>query len=152
MDCKPKIGDVLVAKDGSYLKYMFVVEKNLEVVLLSSVAVLRPNGKLLPHLMVFILRDPASKGRLANYVTGVAIPRVILKDFARFEVVVPPASLQAKWWQTTAPMIGLIHRLRDKNQYLRKTRDLLLPKLISGQLDVEALDIETGEPLAEAHA
>jgi type I restriction enzyme S subunit len=28
-----------------------------------------------------------------------------------------------------------------KNQNLRKTRDLLLPKLISGQLDVEELDI-----------
>jgi len=28
------------------------------------------------------------------------------------------------------------------NQNLRKTRDLLLPKLISGQLDVEELDIK----------
>ena len=31
--------------------------------------------------------------------------------------------------------------LDTKNQNLRKTRDLLLPKLISGQLDVEELDI-----------
>jgi type I restriction enzyme S subunit len=30
----------------------------------------------------------------------------------------------------------------SKNQNLRKTRDLLLPKLISGQLDVEELDIK----------
>lgn len=33
---------------------------------------------------------------------------------------------------------------------LRRTRDLLLPKLISGELDVEHLDIDTGDPLMEA--
>ncbi|MDA0661011.1 MAG: hypothetical protein O3C60_19585 [Planctomycetota bacterium] len=37
--------------------------------------------------------------------------------------------------------------VQKKNNCLRTTRDLLLPKLISGQLDVEELDIETGEPL-----
>jgi type I restriction enzyme S subunit len=37
-----------------------------------------------------------------------------------------------------------------KNCNLRQTRDLLLPKLISGQLDVEDLDIDIGEPPVEA--
>jgi type I restriction enzyme S subunit len=37
--------------------------------------------------------------------------------------------------------------LRRKNNNLRTTRDLLLPKLISGQLDVEDLDIDVGDPL-----
>ena len=36
----------------------------------------------------------------------------------------------------------------EKNHSLRKTRDLLLPKLISGQLDVEDLDIDTGEAVS----
>ena len=42
---------------------------------------------------------------------------------------------------------------RRKNENLRTTRDLLLPKLISGQLDVEDLDIDvsmTAEELTEA--
>jgi len=33
--------------------------------------------------------------------------------------------------------------LHKKNQNLRCTRDLLLPKLISGEIDVENLNIET---------
>jgi len=33
---------------------------------------------------------------------------------------------------------------QKKNQVLRQTRDLLLPKLISGELDVSDLDIKTG--------
>ena len=35
--------------------------------------------------------------------------------------------------------------LRIKNINLRQTRDLLLPRLISGEIDVENLDINTGE-------
>ena len=36
-------------------------------------------------------------------------------------------------------------KLRIKNDNLRQTRDLLLPRLISGEIDVENLDINTGE-------
>jgi len=39
---------------------------------------------------------------------------------------------------------------RNLTPWFSSTRDLLLPKLISGQLDVEELDIDAGEPLVEA--
>lgn len=41
------------------------------------------------------------------------------------------------------PILYLIDKLREKNQNLRQTRDILLPKLISGELDVSELDIKT---------
>ncbi len=44
-----------------------------------------------------------------------------------------------------APIFQNIHMLRLKNSNLRRTCDLLLPKLISGELDVSELEIETGE-------
>lgn len=37
------------------------------------------------------------------------------------------------------PMFRLIHTLAQKNTNLRTTRDLLLPKLIFGELDVSKL-------------
>jgi type I restriction enzyme S subunit len=36
-------------------------------------------------------------------------------------------------------MFALVERLKAKNGNLRTTRDLLLPKLISGELDVSAM-------------
>jgi type I restriction enzyme S subunit len=36
--------------------------------------------------------------------------------------------------------------LADKIDNLRQTRDLLLPKLISGEIDVSDLDIKMREP------
>jgi type I restriction enzyme S subunit len=38
-DCKPKVNDVLIAKDGSYLKHVFDVVKEEKVVLLSSILI-----------------------------------------------------------------------------------------------------------------
>jgi type I restriction enzyme, S subunit len=35
----------------------------------------------------------------------------------------------------------MLNNLLEKNITLRQTRDLLLPKLISGEVDVEGLDI-----------
>jgi len=67
-------------------------------------------------------------------------------------LAVPPAQVQANFVGHVRPILDAVHALGKKNEILRNTRDLMLPKLISGQLDVEELDIETGEPLVEAEA
>ena len=46
---------------------------------------------------------------------------------------------------TLEPLLGLLFNLAKKCIKLRQTRDLLLPKLISGELDVSELDIEIPE-------
>jgi type I restriction enzyme S subunit len=84
-DCKPLVNDVLIAKDGSYLKHAFVVEEEKELVILSSIAILRPNlEQIFPHILCMYLRQPEVRSRLSGYVSGVALPRIILKDFAKF--------------------------------------------------------------------
>ncbi len=45
----------------------------------------------------------------------------------------------------TQPMFSILEVLTKKNTNLRRTRDLLLPKLISGEIDVEGLEIEKEE-------
>jgi type I restriction enzyme, S subunit len=44
-----------------------------------------------------------------------------------------------------SPMVSFPNSLRRRNQILRQTRDLLLPKLTSGELDVSELDITIHE-------
>lgn len=140
-NCKPLIGDVLIAKDGSYLKHIFVVQKELDIVILSSIAILRLNNKVLPYVLSLYLREPSIKSRLSSFVSGVAIPRIVLKDFAKFLIILPPRDIQEQFCRLAEPMIMNCYRLIEKNANLRQTRDLLLPKLISGEVDVEGLDI-----------
>jgi len=57
------------------------------------------------------------------------------------KVVVELNDLPAQFSNFTKAPFAEIHCLIQKNLILRQTRDLLLPKLISGELDVEDLDI-----------
>ena len=139
-DCHPLKDDVLITKDGAnYLKYIFVVRSNEDVVLLSSVAILRSNDLINPHLLAATLSEPAVKARLGSYVTGAAIPRIVLKDFKRFEILLPSSDIQEIWANIAQPLTVQIWCLIDQIQNLRRTRDLLLPRLLSGLVDIEAL-------------
>jgi type I restriction enzyme, S subunit len=141
-DCKPLVNDVLIAKDGSYLKHIFWIQKSIEVVILSSIAILRPNGKIVPSFLSLYLQDPQIMSRMKGYVSGVAIPRIVLKDFRKFQIVLPPLSLQQKFSEAVEPLLRLCISLTEKNDNLRTTRDLLLPKLVSGEVSVENLEQE----------
>jgi type I restriction enzyme S subunit len=87
-DCKPLNNDVLVAKDGSYLKNIIVIREERDIVVLSSIAILRPDvDKINPYYLKYYLLNPESKNRIKQgYISGSALPRIILKDFKKFEI------------------------------------------------------------------
>ena len=62
-------------------------------------------------------------------------------EFMSKEFVLPPTEVCERFGELAKPMVRLIYKLETCNQNLRQTRDLLLPKLISGELDVSELDI-----------
>jgi type I restriction enzyme S subunit len=76
---------------------------------------------------------------LANHATGAAYPAVNANDFANAQVVVPQADHLEQYQAVTGDMLELRQRIMTTNGNLRQTRDLLLPKLISGDLDLAAL-------------
>ena len=57
----------------------------------------------------------------------------------------PPDELLERFEELVKPMSVAVLVYSRQMQNLRKTRDLLLPRLISGELDVKNLDIETDE-------
>lgn len=135
-DSKVIANDILIAKDGSYLKHTFVVAKDLDVALLSSIAILRPGEAIKPHFLAYCLKSRDVKERMKQCVSGVAIPRIILKDFRQFKIILPPKEIQEKWNQLVEQTVRMCWNLTNKNQNLKQQRDLLLPKLISGKIDV----------------
>ena len=68
--------------------------------------------------------------------------RVKPNDFLGMPVLIPTELLLNRFCEKVTPMIDICHALRLKNINLRQTRDLLLPKLISGEIDVSELDID----------
>ena len=121
--CKPSIDDVLVAKDGSYLKTAFVQRVEKEQVILSSIAILTPNKTILnPDFLAFFFKSHHTKDIVErNYLTGTAIKRVILKGFRKISLSVPPIAEQEKIVAELDCLSGIIEK---KKQQLKELDNL----------------------------
>ena len=61
------------------------------------------------------------------------------------ELAWPPTELRSRFGTLVRPMRALVAQLLEQNTMLASARDLLLPRLISGQLSVEATEREWEE-------
>ncbi|WP_312749588.1 restriction endonuclease subunit S [Epilithonimonas hominis] len=125
-DCKPKIHDVLIAKDGSYLKHVFVVKEEKDEVILSSIGILRPNlNKVNPYYLKYFLHINSVKETVSKkYVSGSALPRIILKNFAEIEIVNNDLSTQQKIASVLSTLddkIELNNRINTELEAMAKT-------------------------------
>lgn len=142
-DCVPRLNDILVAKDGSYLKEIFICSEERDEAILSSIAIFRPDTEIIiPEILLYLLKQPSVRKDVGdNYVSGSALPRIVLKDFKKYSFLLPPMTEQSK--------IGsVLHSIRmqtkaniDEIQRLSALRDALLPRLMSGELDVSDIDL-----------
>jgi len=80
---------------------------------------------------------------LANNATGAAYPAVTATTFEKANLLIPSAPLLKAFSDATIPIAEQIQTLQLQSQNLRSTRDLLLPRLIRG-------DINTSEKLSAA--
>ena len=85
------------------------------------------------------LRLQEAKQALENLGSnGATMGNVNKSKFESMEVVAPTDALLVDFHRLTQPMFKSILRLTRQIQNLRQTRDLLLPRLLSGQINVEA--------------
>ena len=76
---------------------------------------------------------------LTNNATGAAYPAVTAATFEKAGLLIPPPPLLLKkFGEATIPMAEKIHTLQRQIQNLRRTRDLLLPRLLRGQVRIVA--------------
>lgn len=101
-------------------------------------AVLRAMG--VPHSYLYsAVRTDKFVDYLVNHATGAAYPAVKQSDFEAAKITLPNRELLRRFDALVDPLLRLSHALDRKNANLRTQRDLLLPKLISGEIDVSAI-------------
>ena len=142
-DCVPQVNDILVAKDGSYLKEIFICNEQRKLAILSSIAIFRPNATAIhPEILLAFLKSPRVLREVRdNYVSGSALPRIVLKDFKKLTFALPNMDAQ----NLIAPLFASIREQIAvnvaENKYMAQLRDSLLPKLMSGELSVDNIQL-----------
>ena len=96
--CQPKVNDILIAKDGSMLKYAFPVSEEMPIVVLSSIAILSVNTAIVkPAFLAYYFKQKSFKDAvIREYSTKGGVPRIVLKNFKRIKVSIPSLEEQQR--------------------------------------------------------
>jgi type I restriction enzyme, S subunit len=113
--------------------YSLVLDPELDLLVSTGFAVLSP--VTVPWSFVYqCVTTDDFVSHLVNHAKGAAYPAVGAEDFENAKVLKPTDDLVTAFDRIVEPMMRLVATLQLKNANLRITRDLLLPKLISGDI------------------
>ena len=91
-----------------------------------------------PFLIFYTLKSMG----LENFNAGAGVPSLNRNHLNGISMVVPPPAIQTAFDAKLSPIFKLKERLEKQAELLKATRDALLPRLISGKLAVDGLDIK----------
>lgn len=136
-------GDILLSKDGTIGKIGYIDSLSTPTTVASGIFVIR---NLQPEIVsttfiYYLLKSRLFTAFIVARTEGSVIPHLYQKDFMQFEFPLPSKEEMATFEELTAPMFSLIIKNLNENDRLTRIRDTLLPKLMSGELDVSAIEL-----------
>lgn len=85
------------------------------------------------------LRFSGMADEVKQHANGANVLHLHPSRLMEYECRMPPAELRARYGAFSEPLWECCESLADKNERLRAARDLLLPKLLSGELSVDRI-------------
>ncbi len=106
--------------------------------------VLRPATPLPLEWLYLLARSESFQERLRELSGGTSTSHQRAKpdDFLATDVVVPGEAQAIHFASAVGPQLRLARTLRSEHRHLASIRDLLLPRLVTGQIDVSSLDLD----------
>ena len=147
-----KNGDLIVtmtdlSKLGDTLGYPALVPQSKDLKFLHNQRIGKvnfKNQKLGLFYLYYLLCSDSYRGHVLGTATGSTVKHTAPDRIKDFSFILSESDILNQFEKIAASIIHQTVNLESKNINLRKTRDLLLPRLISGEIDVENLDINTG--------
>jgi type I restriction enzyme S subunit len=142
-------GDIVVARTGATTGYAKRLHKRHPVSIFASYLVRLKIGEEHSNAAFGLLVESDDYKRFikAN-IGGAAQPQANAQVLTSIPVVIPPPKLQSDFSSIVEPLLDEKEILQLKNLNLRRTRDLLLPKLISGEIGIKGAQTETAVQVA----
>lgn len=135
---KVQHGDVLLTTRGTVGNVAFYNETMTfsEMRINSGMVILRNLGVVSPEYIYTSLRHEYLQKLMTMYASGSAQPQLPIKDMKRMKIIKSDTKTMERFTEMSADIYNQISLLIMKNQTLAKQRDMLLPRLMSGKLEV----------------
>lgn len=83
---------------------------------------------------------------LTRYCSGSAQPQLTNSAMLNIKVKLPSMELLLKYKSISEDLIAITDDLKVQNQLLKEARDILLPRLMTGMIDVDHIQLENQQP------
>ncbi len=97
---------------------------------------LEPKEGVSKDYLYAMLRWSRFSDEVKNHANGANVLHLLPARITDYSLPMPPQALQRGFAEKISPLFDLIDNLQLKNEALAKARDLLLPRLMSGEIDV----------------
>ena len=130
---KIKVESVTVSARGTI---GYVCLRHIPYVPIVRLVTLIPDTKVLSAKYLYLyLRQLHITG------TGTTQQQLTVPDFRKTEIAIPDKNTMDAFTETVTPLFEQIWANEDENTKLAEVRDALLPKLMSGEIDVSAVQL-----------
>lgn len=132
-----KSGDIVIARTGATTGYAKRLNKlHPDTVFASYLVRIRAMANVSNRMLGILMESDTYKKFIQANIGGAAQPQANATVLTSMQLVIPPLSIARAFDQLIEPMMDAAELLAVKIQTLRHTRDLLLPRLLSGQIEV----------------
>jgi len=138
--CFLEEGDILMSLTGNVGRVCRVNAKGL--LLNQRVAKLKPRIKNIESFVYWLFRQPSIQTLTEMISTGAAQQNLSPIKLGNQQIYIPPKELLDLFEENVSENTKFAMQLEIANKMLKQARDMLLPRLISGKLSVEHLDIQ----------
>ena len=131
--CQPNVSDILIAKDGSMLRYVFALKEKLDIVLLSSIAIITPKQELImsEYLVHYLKQSSVREIVIRDYSSKGGVPRIILKNFKKIIIPTPAINIQQQIVEKLDAFEQLIQSLETEIKLRKQQYEYYREKILT---------------------
>ena len=134
-------GEIIISNVGDVGSVFLCPTLDKPMTLGNNIIMLRPKQENLRYYLYIWFKWLYGQSLIQGIKGGSAQPKFNKTDFKNLPIVLPPDDLLEQFHQIVKPMFELIDENNTENQALTRTRDTILPRLMSGELDVSDIEI-----------
>ena len=134
-------GEIIISNVGDVGSVFLCPKLDKPMTLGNNIIMLRPEQENLRYYLYIWFKWLYGQSLIQGIKGGSAQPKFNKTDFKNLPIFLPPDDLLEQFHQIVKPMFELIDENNTENQSLTRTRDTILPRLMSGELDVSDIEI-----------
>lgn len=134
-------GEIIISNVGDVGSVFLCPILDRPMTLGNNMIMLRSQQPELQYFLYVWFKWSYGQGLIQGIKGGSAQPKFNKTDFRNLPIMLPPESVLHEYHTAVSPMFSMIANNKSENSRLIGIRDSILPKLMSGVLDVSGLDL-----------